>query len=70
MQNQHVVAEQLIIFLDIPIRLLEEFCIGVEFIFCERSPQRLPNFSLPAFGGLPTSEVDLSHDVAIEITPR
>ena len=35
----------------------------MQFIFRERSAQRLANFPLPAFRGLPIGEADLADDV-------
>jgi len=62
----------IIIFLDTPLCLLEEFCIGVAggLIFRQHAAQRLAGFSLPNLRELPIREADLSHDAAGKITYR
>lgn len=48
----------LIIFLDIPIRLLKQLLVLVEFVLRQRSSQRLADFPSAAFGGLPAFGAD------------
>ncbi len=44
-------------------RLLKQLCIGVEFVFCQRSAQCFPYFPLPTLSGLPIWEANLADNV-------